>query len=47
VERFVEDSRGQREYGFQVNGSYGVLDVDLKSKESEDKRFCKGLYSRL
>jgi hypothetical protein len=24
VEGFVEGSRGQREYGFQVNGSYGV-----------------------
>jgi hypothetical protein len=34
-------------YGFQVNGSYGVLDVDLRSKESEGRGFCKGLYSRL
>jgi hypothetical protein len=38
---------GVRGYGFQVNGSYGVLDVDLRSKESEGKGFRKGLYSRL
>ena len=41
MERFVEDLRGQREYGFQVNGLYGVF------AESKGRGFCKGLYSRL